>query len=178
MLTHPSSRPAQAAPSGCLRRMWCSGTSNLSLLVWPVNKIYHVVITDIFSQTLTDTYRHSASQQAAINNRLNQIDWKRQTFFSCFGKVFSIYSFIHTKSNISPLKVNNAQRVSCLDRGLRSESASCLYYNSYTLIYVRHVCPFFKMYSRWRKFCFCFKCSGSGPTMDPLYIYIYIYRGA
>lgn len=33
MLTPPSSRPAQAAPSGCRRRARCSGTSNPSRLV-------------------------------------------------------------------------------------------------------------------------------------------------
>lgn len=33
MPTHPSSRPAQAAPSGCLKRAQCSGISSLSLLV-------------------------------------------------------------------------------------------------------------------------------------------------
>lgn len=31
--THPGSRPAQAAPSGCLKRAQCSGISSLSLLV-------------------------------------------------------------------------------------------------------------------------------------------------
>lgn len=33
MPTHPSSRPARAAPSGCLKRAQCSGISSLSLLV-------------------------------------------------------------------------------------------------------------------------------------------------
>lgn len=33
MLIHPSSRPPQAAPSGCPRRTWCSGTSSHSPLV-------------------------------------------------------------------------------------------------------------------------------------------------
>lgn len=86
MLTHRSSRPAQAVSSGSPRRTWCSGTSSLSLLVWllvwcpssdhthlsvvfkhkPVTKIIHLKFPYQPVYNPVDPVQNSAFSQEAV----------------------------------------------------------------------------------------------------------------